>query len=83
MSRRTWPIMAVRLVRSLFFFGMAFCLFVAYVFIGADRMPGTQGASRSVVLLPLLGAFLCWGAAFTLKQWLIRAEPGPLPPGAR
>lgn len=83
MSRRTWLIMAVRLVRGLFFLGMAFCLFVAYAIIGGDRLPSTPEPNRAVVFLPLLGAFLCWGAAFALKRWLIRAEAEALPPGTQ
>jgi len=75
--------MAVRLVRGLFFFGMAFCLFLAYGFVGGDRLPNTPKPNENIVFLPLLGAFLWWGMAFALKRWLNRAEAEPLPPEKR
>lgn len=59
--------MAVRLVRGLFFFGIAFFLFVAYAIVGGDRAPGTPEPNGNVLLWPLLGAFLCWGAAFAIE----------------
>ena len=52
----------VRLVRGLLFFGVAFCLFVAYAFAGGGRVPSTPRPSGRIVFCPLLGGFLCGGA---------------------
>ena len=74
MSGREWFIIVVRLVRGLFFLGMALCLFVAFAIVGGDRAPNTPEPNGSLVFLPLMGAFLCWTAAHALKRWLNRAE---------
>ncbi len=79
MRGRVWFIMMIRLTRGLFFSGTAFCLFVAYVFVGGDSLPSTPKPNDNIVFLPLLGAFLCWGAAFALKRWLNQGE-AELPP---
>ncbi len=78
---KAWLIMAVRLVRGLFFFGMAFCLFVAFGMMVSDPKPGAH-PNGTLILWPLLGASVCWGAAFALKRWLNRAETETQPPGS-